>query len=118
MTNIKGTNLDLTSAIKKKIGKKLKQIGKHIRTDPDNVITQVEVERTTDRNKGKVYRAEFNMTIAGEFFRSETTSDKLPRALEEAKEEMIREISKSKERKETLFRRGARQIKRMFGRSN
>ncbi len=113
--NIKGSNLELTDAIKESIRHKLDSVLKHIRhPEADRTVVQVEVEKTTGQMKGDIFRAEINLSTDGLNYRAESTSVDLYLSIDAAKEELVREIDKGKGRKETLFRRGARVIKEML----
>ncbi len=55
-----------------------------------------------------------NLNIPGKFFRSETRGDNLFSLIDDAKEELEDEIRKFKTKKDTMFKRGARSIKKIY----
>jgi len=113
-TNIKATNMELTSAINDYVNKRLSGVGKFVK-DKDGMIAFVEVAKTTNHhNKGDVFRAEFNIEIAGTKFYAFSEKEDLYKAIDDVKEEIVRQITNSKERKQTLFKRGATSVKKML----
>ncbi len=116
--NIKGTNLDLTEPIKAYATGKILAISKFLHKSGDEAVTIIELERTTDHhNKGEVYRTVINLTVSGKLYRAEVTNSDLYASIDLAKDELARELIGDKNRKETLFRRGARLAKRILRRN-
>ncbi len=111
--NIKATNMELTSAITDYVNKRLSSITKF--SKGGEMAGHVEVGKTTNHHKqGDVFKAEFDININGEkFFASSEQSD-LYAAIDDAKEEIVRSITHNKDRKQTLFKRGATSIKKML----
>ena len=113
-TNIKATNMELTGAINDYVNKRLDGIKKFIK-ETDKVIVQVEVGKTTNHHKqGDVFRAEFNVEISGTEFYTFSEKEDLYAAIDDAKEEIVRQITNNKNRKQTLFKRGAKSVKKML----
>jgi len=112
--NIKATNMELTSAISDYANKRLSSIEKFVKTG-EEMIAYVEVGKTTNHHKqGDVFRAEFNIEISGSKFYTVSEKEDLYSAIDDAKYEIIRQIKTSKDRKQTLFKRGAVSIKKML----
>lgn len=113
MINIKATNIDLTNAINKYINKNITRIKKFAKGG--EVSGYVEVGKTTNHHKqGDVYRAEIDISIKGEKFYSASERSDLYSAIDEVKEEIIRRITENKDKKQTLFKRGAISVKKMI----
>ena len=113
-TNIKATNIELTSAISDYVNKRLSTIEKFIKQG-EKASAYVEVGKTTNHhNKGDIFRAEFNVEIAGNKFYTFSEKEDLYNAIEEAKEEIFRQITSNKDRQKTLFKRGATSVKKML----
>lgn len=107
--NIKGTNLDLTPALKQYVEDKIISLIKFY-----SGLTQVrvELERTTKHHhKGEVWRAEANISGPKHLFRAEAVADDIYSAIDEMKDELKRELQALKEKRSRLVRR-ARQTKR------
>lgn len=112
--NIKATNMELTEAINDYVNKRLSAVEKFIKED-GNAIIRAEVAKTTNHHKqGDIFRAEFNIEISGIKFYTFSEKADLYNAIDEAKDEIISQISKSKDRQKTLFKRGAISIKKML----
>jgi ribosomal subunit interface protein len=113
MINIKATNMELTSAISDYVNKRLSSIEKFI--GDKEVTGQVEVGKTNNHHKqGDVFKAEFDLYIAGDkFFASAETGD-LYQAIDEAKEDIVQKITSNKDKKQTLYKRGAASVKKML----
>lgn len=111
--NIKATNMELTGAINDYVNKRLSGIEKFIKDG--TMIAFVEVGKTTNHHKrGDFFRAEFNIEISGTKFYAFSEKDDLYAAIDDAKEEVVRQITSSKDRKKTLFKRGATSVKKML----
>jgi len=123
--NIKATNMELTPAISDFITKKLEGLEKFIHGDncdtcaSSEIRVFVEVGMTSKHHQtGEIYRAELQLDfpIAGGkgSARAESESGDLYAAIDEAKDLLKEELLKTKDKKESLVRRGARKIKSMF----
>ena len=113
-TNIKATNIELTDAISDYVNKRLSGIEKFVKEE-DEMKAYVEVGKTTNHHKqGDVFKAEFNIEISGAKFYSVSEQEDLYAAIDEAKEDITRQITKDKDRKQTLFKRGSASVKKMI----
>jgi len=113
--NTKATNLELTPAIQDYLDKKLSMIEKHITADPDSVMCNAEVGKISNHHmKGDVFKAEINLKIAGKQHYAVSEKDDLYAAIDEVKDQVIHEITHSKEKQTTLLRRGGQRIKDMI----
>jgi putative sigma-54 modulation protein len=112
-TNIKATNIDLTSAINDYVIKRLSSFKKFVKEG--EIIAYIEVGKTTNHHKqGDIFRAEFNIEISGNKFYSFSEKEDLYSAIDEAKEEIFRQITNNKDKRQTLFKRGAKSVKKML----
>ena len=98
ITEIKGTNMELTEAIKMYVEEKVMSLEKMCeRYSPCDVA--VEVGKTSNHHqKGEIFRAEFNMTIPGASLRAETVKDDLYAAIDVSKDDLKRQLVDRKER--------------------
>ncbi len=111
--NIKSTNMELTPAITDYVNKRLATIQKF--TKKGTITGFVEIGKTTNHHKqGEVFKAEFDIRINGENFFSSVSGEDLYRSIDEAKEDIVRSITHTKDRKKTLFKRGAISVKKML----
>ncbi|MCX6744739.1 MAG: ribosome-associated translation inhibitor RaiA [Candidatus Parcubacteria bacterium] len=95
--DIKGTNMDLTPAIKDYVNEKVGSLEKFF---DQALIARVDVGRTSNHHqKGDVFRAEININVPQkQLLRAEAVRDDLYVAINEAKEELERQIKKYKEK--------------------
>lgn len=112
--NIKATNMELTSAINDYVNKRLLGIEKFVK-EGEEMIAYVEVGKTTNHHKqGDFFRAEFDIDISGSKFYTVSEKDDLYVAIDDAKQEIVRQITTTKDRRQTLFKRGAISVKKML----
>ena len=111
----KATNLELSEAISNYLFRRLSTTEKFIKgVDPDSVIVEVELARTTNHHKsGDIFRAEFNFCIGGDCMRAVSEKDDLYAAIDDAKDELSRELRQRKRKKLSAVRRGGQKIKNM-----
>ncbi|MCX6753058.1 MAG: ribosome-associated translation inhibitor RaiA [Candidatus Nomurabacteria bacterium] len=110
--NIKTKNIELVDSLQEYVNKRLLSLEKFINT-ADSVI-HVEIGKTTNHHKnGDVYKAEIVIGRDKQFFASCETDD-LYKAIDEAKEELNRKFTSHKDKKQTLFKRGASSVKKMM----
>ncbi len=116
--NLQAKNMELTEAIKNHVLDKetnLSRLLSKIEEKDANITASFEVSKNTNHHKGgDVFHADCLINIKGEKFYSSIDEEDLYRAIDMVKENLFREISKNKDRKQTLFRRGAISIKKMF----
>lgn len=100
--HIKGTNLDLTPAIKEYIETRVAPLGKYLGTSElgSDVIARVEISRTTRHHgKGDVYRAEINIDVTQNIARVEREGGDVRAMIDEAVEALKQILVKHKEKK-------------------
>lgn len=110
-------NMELTPAIHDYVVKRVTNLGKlldKLEETTGEILVNFDVAKTTNHHKGgEVFRAECSVsTQRGSYFSSADRED-LYEAIDAVKENIFRDISKAKDKKNTLFYRGARKIKNM-----
>lgn len=109
---IKATNTNLTQGITDYVEKRLSAFEKYIDPKDTSVKCYVEVGRTTKHHKhGDILRAEINLHISGQDFRSVSETSSLHGAIDEAKDEMVRTLRKHKQKQSQQVKRGGAQMK-------
>lgn len=95
---MKGTNIELTDAIKAYVEKKVLSLEKLCeRFDPCDVA--VELGRSSEHHqKGYVYFAEFNVSVRGGFVRTSQVGEDLYACIDRAKDDLRRQFVDRKER--------------------
>jgi len=116
--NIQGKNLELTEAIKGYILKKVNNLEKVLASmegKEGEAKVQFEVSRTTNHHKsGDVFHADCSVKIGGLQFYAKKDKEDLYAAIDEVTESLFNDINKDKDRRQTLFKRGAMSIKKML----
>jgi putative sigma-54 modulation protein len=116
---IKGTNIELTPAIRDYVEKKVGNLEKFISKHGDNALVEVEVGKTTQHHqKGDIFRAEINLSLAGNAyqFRADAETTDLYAAIDLAHDEMEVELNRFKGKRESRYRRGAKTLKNLIKR--
>src|SRR3989338_6712679 len=116
--NLLGKNIGLTEAIKDYVSKRVTNLEKllsRIEEGGGKVMANFEVSKSTNHHKGgEVFHADCLIKIDGkEFYVSAAKAD-LYEAVDAVKDSLYNEISKNKDRKKALFKRGALKIKEMI----
>ncbi|MFH0852527.1 MAG: ribosome-associated translation inhibitor RaiA [bacterium] len=103
---------DLYSYAEKRIGK-LEKFLENV--DPNLVEATIEFFKAVGgQRQGNIFQADVNLRIPGKFFRSEVIGGNPYSMMDDAKEELEDEIRKFKTKKETMFKRGARSVKKLY----
>lgn len=98
---IKTTNIDLTPALSEFINEKIGSLNKYLKDfNSDLIQARVEVGKPSKHHKsGLVYYAEVNLSLPGKLLRAEARHIDLRYAINEAKEELIKQIERYKNKK-------------------
>ncbi len=116
---LKGTNIELTDAIVAAIQKKIGMLDKYLAHMGTPKEIRVEVGKTTHHHKkGRVFRVEVNLRLPAHLLRAEATSYKLYDAIDLAKDEVKREISKVVGTHRDALRKGVRRLKELGNESD
>lgn len=111
--NIKATNTELTDEIRDYVTSRLDRLEKFAKGIP--ITGYVEIGKTTNHhNKGDVFKAEFDITLNGEKYFAQAETEDIHSAIDAAKEELVRKVTHTKDRKQTLYKRGAKSVKKMI----
>lgn len=106
--------MEMTSTISDYATKKVEMLGKFISTH-DVVQVWVEIGKTTQHHQhGEIFRAELQIKFDGNSLRAVSEKDDLYAAIDDAQEELKREILKFKDKKGTKRRRGERMLKKLL----
>lgn len=98
ITRIKGTNMDLTDAIKDAVENDLATLDAMVERWGTAVSADVEVGKISNHHqKGEIFRAEVNLTIPGKLLRAENENEDLYAAIREVTHTLQRELDKEKE---------------------
>jgi putative sigma-54 modulation protein len=111
--NIKATNIDLTDAIRDYVHSKISALEKIINNE-ENVNLFIEIGKESNHhNKGEdVYMCEVRMRFAGKDYYVKNFNADLYAAVDQTKDDLLRDVNADKKRGQTLFIRGARSLKK------
>jgi ribosomal subunit interface protein len=116
--NLQGKNFELTPSIKDYILKRVTNLEKSlssIEKGKGEIMINFEVGKSTKHHKsGFVFHSDCLINIDGKKFYASSDKEDIYQAIDEIKETLFREIRKNKDRKQTLFKRGAASVKKML----
>lgn len=111
--NTKATNIEVTPALQALLDQKFLPLEKFI-ADYEDTKCDVELEKFTDHQSGKIYRAEINLFHGGKMYRAEATEEQIEQAIDTVRDDLRRELRRDSDKKQSVARRGRRAIKRML----
>ena len=116
--NLQSKNIELTEEIKGYALKRMESLDtfvSNIKDKKGEVKAIFEISKSTNHHKaGEIFHADCSITIDGENFYAESDDEDWHSSIDEVAEKLFNEISKNKDRKQTLFRRGAKSVKKML----
>ncbi len=116
--NIKSTNFSMTPDIEEYLTSRVSSVEKFMNLKQDETaLAECEIDRSTHHKKGDVFRVEINLSYAGKLYRSEETSIDVRAAIDIAKDQLEKQIRRSKTKRFELFEKGARAIKNILKRN-
>src|SRR4051812_16863205 len=102
--SIKATNMDLTESVKDYVDEKIGNLAKYM----EGAVAKVELDRDKHHKTGLVFRAEVMLTFGGKTLRADHSSEDIYASIDLVVPKLKEQISKFKDKKTTLARRGAR----------
>ena len=116
MINFKTTalNMEMTDAIEEYAKGKFSFVENFTR-DGNVAEIHIELSKTTNHHKhGDFYRCEVDVNSNGKKYRAVSEQEDSYAAIDDARDEINRTMTSSKDKNRTLFRRGASSIKKMM----
>jgi putative sigma-54 modulation protein len=104
---IKATHIELTEAIKQYAEDKVGALEKYMAA----MQAHIELERDRKHHSGEVFRAEVMLTAGGKQIRADAVAEDLYAAIDLVIPKLKEQITKFKDKKDTLMKRGARSAK-------
>ena len=101
----------MTPEVREYLEKRLSAIEKFLDESHGVALCDVELEHEHAQQHGKVFRAEINLNVHGEFFRVEDTAESMNAAIDAVQAEILRRLRKGKTKHMSMIRRGGAQIK-------
>ncbi len=116
--NLQAKNMEITPAIRDYVIKRVTNLEKLLTTmeaGKGEAVVSFDISKNTNHHKaGNVFHADCLITIQGKEFYGGTDQEDLYVAIDTVKENLFREINKNKDRRQTLFKRGAASVKKML----
>ena len=116
--NFQTKNMEMTDAIHEYVVKRVTNLGKllsKIEEKGKDIQVQFNAGKTTNHHKGgEFFRADCSIIINGKKFYASADKEDLYEAIDTVKDSLFNEINKNKDRKQTLFKRGAKSVKKMM----
>lgn len=109
----KATNTQLDPMLTTLVEQKFESLAKFIGDETD-VQCEVEFEKETGHQSGNIFRVEANLFLSGKLYRAEASEENFEKAIDEVRSELDKELRRSRNKKETLFKKGGRKIKEML----
>lgn len=110
---IQGPHLPLTPVIEEYVLKRIMPLEKLV-NDP-SVVCEIELAKTTSHHKsGDIFKAEVNMVLPEKHIYLVSEKEDLYQAIDDLREQLDQTLSRQKERKMTVFRKGALRIKEIL----
>ena len=116
--NLQAKNMELTPAIHDYVIKRVTNLEKLLRKIEEqggDVVVRFDVGKTTKHHKGgEIFHADCLISTKNGKFYSSADREDLYAAIDSVKDNLFHEMEKNKDRKQTLFRRGAMSVKKML----
>ncbi len=116
--NLQSKNMEITPAIHDYVMKRITNLEKlleKMEVDGEGAVVSFDLSKNTNHHKGgSIFHADCRIQVKGEEFYGSADEEDLYMAIDSVKETLFKEISKNKDRKQTLFKRGAISVKKMM----
>ena len=111
--SITAQNMELTPALKDYVEKRLGGLSKFTSGEPTVVV---DIGKTTEHHhKGEIFEAKVSATTPlGKTYHAVSHKSDMYEAIDDVRAEIVRELTSAKDKKTTLFRRGAQKIKNLL----
>lgn len=110
-TAIKTTNAELTTELSNYVDEKVRSFDRFVRGNQE-AIAEVELRKETGMgHTGDICYAEINVTIDGHLYRATANAATFQAALDDVKDEMLRELRKTKRKRIFSIRDGGKRVK-------
>ena len=117
MISYKYNNLPDGNKLATIMDQKLEPLGKFIQ-DGASATCEVEFEKVSPKQHGKVHRVEVNLRVDGVMHRTEAMDDSFELAIDEVRDELNKKLRRAKSKNETLFRKARQRVKEKFFNNN
>src|SRR5688572_59736 len=113
--NIKSTQMELTPAIRSYAEEKVRMIERLLDERDSDPFIQIELGEVSQHHKsGNIFRAELNLSTGRGKTRAEAQKDDLYAAIDTAKDNLVDELQRNKNKEVHMLRKGARMMKNVI----
>lgn len=110
----KHTNIGADEKLHSYVTSRLSALQKYIAEGETDVKCEVEFEKVSAQQSGRVCRIEVNVWVAGTLYRAEATEETFEAATDVVRDEVDAEMNKAHKKRNSLIRRGGRKLKEMM----
>lgn len=108
-TRIKITNYESTPEVHSYLETRIADVAKLVHGGAP--LYEVELSKVTGEQHGEIYCAEINLSHDGQVYRAVHVAENMNAAIDQVKDELMRQLRKEKTKHESAFRKGARMVK-------
>ena len=108
--SFKYTNTPVAYHLQDLVTQKFESLAHHVAGNT-TARCDVEFEKVSSQQNGSIYRVEANIWCDGVMYRSENTADSFDNAIDTVRAELDRELGRARDKKQSLWRKGARKMK-------
>lgn len=113
--NIKTTNFSLTPSISEYLTKRLETIKKLVGDRSEVLNINAELGKISQHHlHGDVFRAEVNFHVKGKDIYAKSEKSDLYAAIDDVRDEAVRILKSHKDKKSTLWKKGAQRLKNLM----
>lgn len=111
--NYKYNNLEEGEKLANIVDQKLAPLAKLL---PENVSVtcDVEFEKVSPHQHGKIHRVEANLNVDGVLHRADAVEESFEKAIDEVRDELNKKLRRSKDKSKSLLRRAGQHVKEKF----
>lgn len=109
--SFKHTDTEVDYNLQEVLTHKLESLQKYYE---EPTIVEVEFRKEAPKNSGEVYVVEINCTVKGDLYRAVATEESFEKGIDEARNELDKELRRAHKKRNSRFRKGARRLKEMM----
>jgi putative sigma-54 modulation protein len=112
---ITGVHLEITEAIREYVNNRISSLNKYSTQHGGSAKVAVELSKTTAHHShGDVFQVEAQAHINGTSVNVRSVKDDLYSAIDEVRDMLARELTEEKDKKISLFKKGAHKLKKLL----
>ncbi|KKU25942.1 MAG: hypothetical protein UX39_C0015G0010 [Candidatus Magasanikbacteria bacterium GW2011_GWA2_46_17] len=112
--NLKASNVSLTPEIRSYLDRRLESLQKFLPEGKDAFVADIELSRVTKHHTGDVFLAEINIRVGSRVFHAIAERPDLFEAIDQMRDEIVRELGSFKDKRLSLLKRSGQKIKNLI----